>query len=413
MKNLLRLFSTFRLSIVLFLTITIFLFVSCSQQKVKNYQKDATGITMTLDNGKLRIEIISPTIARVFFSPVDTFSTRPGLVVLEQSKKFTDWNFSETKEELVLSTQKMKVCVNKTTSSIRYFDASGELLLSESSPEPRKMSPAVVLDEKTWHAESFFDWKNDEGLYGLGQFQDGLMNYRGHNLTLVQDNTVDINPVLISDKGYGIYFDNYSQMEFRDIPDSTKITTTGDFRTGSLWCEVADQLDYYFMAGPDLDSVVSSYRALTGQAPLFGKWAYGFWQCKEHYNSQKEILDVVKELRRRRVPMDNMVQDWYYWDPSPWGSHDFDPLRYPDPKKLTKELHEKWNTKIMISVWAKFDSGSNNYFEMEKAGFLYPSSGVFGRSFYYDAFNPKAREMYWKQMRDSISYQPFHSKMHE
>jgi len=377
-------------------------FIGFSQQPITKFQKDDTGLTMMVNSSTLRIEMISPAIARVMFSPTASFSERPSLAILKQENNFRNWSFSESGDELVISTGRMKIKVKKANSAISYFDGSNALLLSESAAMPRKMTPAVVLDEKTWHAETFFDWKTDEGLYGLGQFQDGIMNYRGHNLTLVQDNTVDINPVLISDKGYGIYFDNYSQMEFRDNPDSTKMTAKGDFRTGSLWCEVADQVDYYFLAGPQLDSVVASYRKLTGHAPLFGKWAYGFWQCKEHYSTQNEILDVVKELRKRRVPLDNIVQDWFYWNPQPWGSHYFDPLRYPDPSALTKELHEKWNTKIMISVWAKFDSASNNYNAMNKAGFLYPTTGVFGRSFYYDAFNPKAREMYWQQMRDSI-----------
>ena len=375
---------------------------SCNHQAIKDFQKDDTGLTMNLKNGKLRIELYSASVAKVIFSPSDTFSTRRSLVIQKQPKAFTDWKLDETDQELIITTEKMKICVNKSNSSIKYLDATDSLFVCESSTEPRKMTPANVLDEKTWHAEMFFDWKTDEGLYGLGQFQDGTMNYRGKNLTLVQDNTIDINPVLISNRGYGIYFDNYSQMELHDNPDSTKFQAVGDHRTGSIYCEVADQIDYYFMAGPDLDSVVSSYRQLTGQAPMFGKWAYGFWQCKEHYNSQQEILDVVKELRKRRIPLDNIVQDWYYWDPSPWGSHDFDPKRYPNPALMNKELHEKWNVKTMISVWAKFDSASNNYDELQKAGFLYPTSGVYGRSFYYDAFNPKAREMYWKQMRDSI-----------
>ncbi|MDF1551366.1 MAG: glycoside hydrolase family 31 protein, partial [Bacteroidales bacterium] len=382
--------------------LTLVLINSCNPQAVKKYQKDENGITLSLRDGKLRIELISPSIARVMYTCTDSFSTRPGLVVLEKENTYNNWNFQDAGEELILSTEKMKIRINKSTTSIRYFNASDSLLLSESEAKPRSMTPAIVLNEKTWNSEVFFDWKIDEGLYGLGQFQDGLMNYRGHNRTLVQDNTITINPVLISDRGYGIYVDNYSQMEFRDKQDSIKAPGAEDYRTGSIWCEVADQADYYFMAGPELDSVIASYRSLTGKAPMFGKWAYGFWQCKEHYHTQKEILDVVKELRKRRVPLDNIVQDWYYWNPNAWGSHDFDPMRYPSPSKLTEELHEKWNTKIMISVWAKFDSVSNNYNELLNAGYLYPTTGVFGQSRYYDAFNPKAREMYWKQIRDSI-----------
>jgi len=389
---------SFSTLLMLFAILVVLIFPSCSQK----IEKDNAGVTLSLGEGRLRVEMISPVIARVIYSPVSTFSERKSLVVQKQNESFTNWQFSEIKNEYVLSTQKMSVCINKKTSAIRFLDANGDEYLHESKMLPRKLTPASVLDEKTWNAEMFFDWKTDEGIYGLGQFQNGAMNYRGQNLTLVQDNTIQINPVIISNKGYGILFDNYSQMEFRDNPDSTKILAVGDTRTGSVWCEVADMIDYYFMAGPDLDNVVASYRNLTGKAPMFGKWAYGFWQCKEHYHTQQEIINVVSELRKRRVPLDNIVQDWYYWNPKPWGSHDFDPQRYPNPEALTKELHEKWNVKIMISVWAKFDSLSNNYWEMQKQGLLFPSSDIFGHTFYYDAFNPKGREIYWKQIRDSI-----------
>ncbi|HKI68499.1 MAG TPA: TIM-barrel domain-containing protein, partial [Verrucomicrobiae bacterium] len=138
-----------------------------------------------------------------------------------------------------------------------------------------------------------------------------------------------------------------------------------------------------------------------GAAPMFGKWAWGFWQCKEHYNSQKELLDVAQRYRQMQVPMDCVIQDWHYWNPHPWGSHQFDTNRYPDFAELMRELHAD-HVHLIISVWARFDEGSTNWLQLKNAGGLYPevfSNFLVRASFqYYDAFNPTARRIYWQQI---------------
>jgi alpha-D-xyloside xylohydrolase len=170
---------------------------------------------------------------------------------------------------------------------------------------------------------------------------------------------------------------------------------------------MAESIDYTFLYGPDLDDVVASYRDLTGAAPLFPRWAYGFWQCKERYKTQDELVGIAREFRRRQVPIDVVVQDWFYWDPFMWGSHRFDRVRYPDPGGMVRDLHAL-NTKLMISVWAKFLPGSDNHTEMAARGFLYPPfdeahGGPKGNSEqYYDAFDPAARALYWKQIDDQL-----------
>ncbi len=170
---------------------------------------------------------------------------------------------------------------------------------------------------------------------------------------------------------------------------------------------MAEAIDYTFLYGPDLDDVIASYRQLTGAAPLFGRWAYGFWQCKERYKTQEELVGVVREFRRRQIPLDAIVQDWFYWDPFKWGSHRFDRERYPDPAAMIRDLHAM-NTKLMISVWAKFVPGSDNHTEMAARGFLYPPfdkahGGPDGNTEqYYDAFNPEARALYWRQIDEQL-----------
>jgi alpha-D-xyloside xylohydrolase len=169
--------------------------------------------------------------------------------------------------------------------------------------------------------------------------------------------------------------------------------------------EAADAIDYYFMYGPDLDQVISGYRELTGAAPMMAKWGWGFWQCKERYKSQQELLDVVARYRAMQVPLDGIIQDWQYWSPNPWGSHKFDTNRYPNPKEMMHELHTN-HVHALISVWAKFDVGCSNAKELGQAGGLYPEVTPYvyppGKGQWYDAFNPVARKIYWQQISRSL-----------
>lgn len=174
----------------------------------------------------------------------------------------------------------------------------------------------------------------------------------------------------------------------------------------TVWnSEAADSIDYFFIDGPILDTVISEYRSLTGQAPMPPKWALGYWQSKERYQSQQEWLDVAQKYRESDEPIDGLVQDFLYWEPYPWGSNAFDPKRYPDPAVAIGQLHDRYHLHFMISVWGKFYPGSpnnpdRNYEEMLKRGFLYPPQPDGGC--YYDAFNPAARAMYWSFLNDQL-----------
>ena len=170
--------------------------------------------------------------------------------------------------------------------------------------------------------------------------------------------------------------------------------------------EAADAIDYYFFYGPSLDTVLAEYRQATGEAPLPPKWGLGFWQSRERYGSQQEWMDIAEGYRSRQEPIDNLVQDWFYWDPFAWGSHQFDPKRYPDPAAGIQALHDKYHLHLMISVWGKFDQSTPakpdaNYDALNAKGYLYPPS-VRKPDQFYDAFNPEARALYWQMMRDAI-----------
>jgi alpha-D-xyloside xylohydrolase len=193
-----------------------------------------------------------------------------------------------------------------------------------------------------------------------------------------------------------------------DQPESTlKLlwkTPSADTAT-SLWSEAADGIDYYFVYGPELDQVVAGYRQITGAAPMMPRWAFGLWQCRERYQTAQESLDVLAGFRSRGIPIDNIVQDWFYWRAPEWGSHEFDATRFPDPAGWIRTIHDKYHARLMISVWPKFHEGTKNFEELQARGFLYRPNldeGIHDwtqhRYTFYDAFNPGARKLFWSQM---------------
>jgi len=179
----------------------------------------------------------------------------------------------------------------------------------------------------------------------------------------------------------------------------------------SLWSEVGDGIDYYFVYGPALDKVVAGYRRITGPAPMIPRWALGLWQSRQRYETAKASLDVVDGFRSRGIPFDNIVQDWFYWKEDTWGSHEFDKLRFPDPEGWVRKIHEK-HARLMISVWGKFYPGTENFEAMRSQGFLYGLNlaeglrdwvGEGGYPYtFYDAFNPEAGKLFWSQMERSL-----------
>lgn len=177
----------------------------------------------------------------------------------------------------------------------------------------------------------------------------------------------------------------------------------------ALWSEAGDGVDYYFVYGPQPDQVVAGYRRLTGDAPLMPRWAYGLWQCRERYKTAVEITNVLATFRERRIPLDNIVQDWQYWKLDAWGSHQFDLDRYPDPAGWLRTIHEQYHSHLMVSVWGKFYPGTTNFEALHQAGFLY--EGPLQRHMkdwlgfdytFYDPFNPAAGKLFWAQINRDL-----------
>jgi alpha-D-xyloside xylohydrolase len=180
-------------------------------------------------------------------------------------------------------------------------------------------------------------------------------------------------------------------------------------RTTSLWSKVGDGIDYTFVYGPEIDTVVAGYRRLTGEAPMMPRWAFGFWQCRERYQTSQDSLSVLNGYRSRKAPIDNIVQDWQYWKPAEWGSHAFDQTRFSDPAGWIKNIHDTYHAQLMISVWPKFYTGIANYTALNNAGYLYQLNVTEGlKDFvgypytFYDAFKAQARQLYWSQINQAL-----------
>ncbi|MFG6685780.1 TIM-barrel domain-containing protein [Mariniflexile sp. HNIBRBA6329] len=176
------------------------------------------------------------------------------------------------------------------------------------------------------------------------------------------------------------------------------------------WSEMNKNLDYYFVHGKSMDEIIKGYRTLTGKSQIMPKWAMGYWQSRERYKTQDEIVSTLKEFRERQIPIDNIVLDWNYWEEDAWGSHEFDADRFPDPKGMVDSIHAM-NAKMMISVWPKFYRTTEHFKEFDEKGWMYQQAikdsirdwvgpGYVGS--FYDAYSADARKLFWKQIYENL-----------
>jgi alpha-D-xyloside xylohydrolase len=349
------------------------------------------GVVLVLQPGFLRFQVCTDSIVHVVYSKERDVPQRTDFLVTKKSWPKAEFTLRSDDPKLItLTTSRLKIEITRADSSIVFADSVGHKLAQENT---RTLTPAEVNGEKTYHTERFVNmWDTQEAFYGLGQHQAGVWNYRGESVDLSQDNTNISIPLLLSSNGYGIFWNNGSRSRF----DNRFV------HAFYLSSEVSDSMDYYFFYGPDFDRLIADYRELTGTAPLFGKWAYGYWQCKNRYDSQAELLAIAQKYRDLHIPLDNIVQDWFWWNTM--GEPVFN-KNYPDPRGMIDALHKN-NVHLMISVWPYFRPGSPVYDEMDKRGFFIDRTKV--QSFHpprmalYDAFNPDARKYYWNLMNEAL-----------
>jgi alpha-D-xyloside xylohydrolase len=370
------------------ITLCLFLFFSNIVAAQPAYIISGQTIHIKTKNNEVEIRVYSPAIVRIVRSPELVKNYQSSLSVIKNAEK-APFTITTSGETVIIKTALLKIGVNLADDRVSFYNLSGILLLNEQKADSA-FTPTMDADKKSWIIKQEFKLSKDEGIYGLGQFQDGVMNYRNHSVRLRQNNKFVANPFLLSTKGYGILWDNYSVTTFAD-----------NDRGASFKSEVGDYIDYYFVYGKNADGVIAGYRGLTGQSPMYGKWAYGFWQSRERYKSQEELIGVVEKYRSLKVPLDNIVQDWQYWgtDNNNWNSTEFGNPLFPDPEGMIKKVHQD-HAHIMISVWPSFGQKTKIYHELKAYNLLYgfenwPHDGGVR---VYDAFNPQARNIYWKYM---------------
>ncbi|HEX5184427.1 MAG TPA: TIM-barrel domain-containing protein [Allosphingosinicella sp.] len=518
-----------------------------------NVQKIATGIVVTPDHGPekaVRLEVYGDAAIRVTETPTRSIDVPASLMVIARP----GGAFTVTRQagHVLLKTRRLIADVDLGDGRVAISDASGRPLVAESGPG--SFAPAEAEGRTFLAIRQQFNRGTDEGFYGLGQHQNGQMNYRGEDVELAQHNMDVAVPFVVSTRNYGLLWDNDSITRFGNPKpyalvgtDDLKVTGEGgapgftahywvggkpvltrqeaviDYQyigdqakwpaearpptgaqgaaaqqrvvwTGTIhpsvtgphrfelyassyfrlfvdgkpvldrwrqnwnawyhnvelnltagkaaeirieWephggymaffhnapqapadrnslsfaSELAHAIDYYVVAGDDMDNVVAGYRALTGKAVLLPRWAYGFWQSRQRYETQAQLLDVVRQYRRRGLPLDNIVQDWFYWPEDQWGSHLFDRARYPDPQGMVDQVHAL-HAQLMISVWPKFYPNTDNYKELAARGHVYPGALKAGYRDWvgpgylntdYDPYSAEARAIYWRQIRERLA----------
>ena len=533
------------------IVLSVLLLSGCVGKSYK-VNKDSLIVRTKMSDGdithNIRLQVINDKVIYVTATPEEVFSTEASLITDPVITFSEDFTVDEDSVSVILSTKSLEARVNKSTGEVSFFDKNGVLILKEKNGGGKSFIPIEVEDTKGYTLHQVFESPDDEAFYGLGQHQSDEFNYKGKNESLYQYNTKVSVPFIVSNKNYGILWDNYSWTKFGDprnydelnqfklydkeggaggltatyinansgeqvvrkekvvsyedlerikeFPEGftlngAKVTWEGNiesdkdgiyrfhiryagytkvflnneevveerWRTAwnpsdykfsynfvkgesvpiriewepdgdvsylslraldpvpdeiqnklSLWSEMGNEINYYFIHGENMDEVISGYRAVTGKSQIMPKWAMGFWQSRERYHTQDELLSTLVEFRQRNIPIDNIVQDWSYWPVDAWGDHEFDPERFPNPKGMVDSVHEM-NAKIMISVWPKFYITTDNYKAFDEQGWMYQQAvkdsirdwiypGYIGS--FYDAYAEGARKMFWDQLEEKL-----------
>lgn len=534
-----------------FLMVLFFVTMTMSVFAQGDYKKTDDGVVVYPDKilsgnaAMVQLRVINDKIIRVIASPVNEPAKQESLVVLPRQGAAAFTVTEQGADKLVLATALLQVVVERKTGAVSFLQKNGHPVLAERRVTGRSLKPVVLEGESLYSIKQTFDIAADDAYYGLGQHQEDMYNYKGQQVLLFQNNTEVAVPFLVSNKNYGLLWDNYSLTKVGDtreyqslsalklydknnnqgwltatysndrnkpgttaiikaesdinyayvndsklylpkefnvekgvinwegsiasgvagmhkirltyagytkvwidgklvfdkwrqawnpgsgvinqlfeknkplpiriewIPDGGESYITvkwlppvpaADVNSFTIEAEAGKQVDYYFVYGHNTDDVISGYRLLTGKPQIVPRWAMGFWQSRERYKTQKDLVDVVAEFRKRKIPLDNIVLDWSYWREAEWGSQDFDEKRFPDPDAMISELHKKYNTKIMISVWPKFYEGIPVYDSFYNKGWLYKRNIADRQkdwiahgytSTFYDAFNEQARKGFW------------------
>ncbi|MDO4306098.1 MAG: glycoside hydrolase family 31 protein [Eubacteriales bacterium] len=377
-----------------------------------NMKMDHKGIELQLGQLHYRLIPITEEIVRCIISKKEICEQPDSLIIEKKEHAPVEFQAEEQEGAILLKTAKVQVRINLQNGEFTWLRPDGSEWLVEKGRDLTEIDvihystgdeePIIkrvktvdgernfiqnlkeVADRKAYRARLFYQWKEGEGIYGLGQAEEGIYNYRGHNQYLYQHNMRIPMPMFVSSEGYGILADCCSLMTFND-----------EGSRSYLFLDTVDQIDYYFLGGNTMDGIVRDYRYLTGKAQMLPKWAYGYVQSKEQYYTDQELVDIVKHYREIQVPLDCVVQDWNTWEPGKWGNKIVDKTRYGNLKACMDEIHAM-NAHTMVSVWPNMNTGCENHTELFGAGYMLNDYST------YNAFDEKAREIYWKQAKAEL-----------
>ena len=343
----------------------------------------ATG--MAAQNGReaLDLTVCGDSVLHVVARPAGaslSTASRPWMLDAAAACPGAPFQFKQSTEAATLTTASLAISLSIKDGNLTFKTLKGERVVGESSSLPRVYDAAAGQPAGTFKVEDRFSPDAVEAIYGLGQHQSGVFNYRGSTVELGQNNTDVAIPLLVSSKGYGILWNTAS---FSYVDNRFPLDLI--FQSAA-----SDAVDYYVLFGPGMDRIIHEYRSLTGHAPLFPEWAYGLFQSKDRYSSQTEILDIAGQYRHRHIPLDAIVQDWFWWKQGGEGDPEFNG-NYTDVPAELKALHDE-HVHAMISVWGMMDTGSKTFQEIQKQGFEIPGTHV------YDPTNPAARDLFWERL---------------
>jgi alpha-D-xyloside xylohydrolase len=341
----------------------------------------------------IKVQFFSPDIVHVYKTPVGKPYQKHSLSVVGRPEEVPVTCGGKGKLSYVASSKWM-VIVNTENGHIGFYNMKTEGRVLQDSLT--RFTPVEDAGKPSYRVNNVFQLEGKGPIYGIGQVMDGKMNRRGTAYHLQNENMFTYSPYFFSaEKGYAVFWDNYSISDFSDSPQGLSFKSLGH-------CA-----DYYFIGGGTADGVIAGLRELTGQVPMLPLWAYGYFQSKERYTTQFESLDVVKKYRALKIPLDCIIQDWRYWPEYPndslWNAQRFDPKRFPAPRQWADEIH-RLHAKLMIVTWPDFGPLTPQYKAMEKAGHLLgfygfpPNSGARP----YDVFSLEARDIFWKYLDKGI-----------
>lgn len=363
-------------------------------QLVEPFRSGASRVVLAVPAGFVQIDFWSDRAVRVRYGKQADWAGNANPAIVGAPER-TQWNATDMAEAHIFTSSALQVQVSKRDGAVSFHRPDGKPITGEADNDLRHIDYALPRNGKI---EQRFEASGDEAFYGLGQHQNGRLDQRGRLVRLQQTNGDVGVPMLVSSAGYGILWNNASVTEIDlGMPQASSRLV---FRS-----EAGSGVDYHFFYGPDLDQVIAGYRAVTGDAPLMARWTWGLWQSKERYQTQEELVGIAERYRAMRVPIDVVVQDWQYWQPGQWGSHQFDPKRYPDPKAMIARLRAL-DMHTAISVWPRFDIGTANLAALDAAGAAYPRvyRNVYpaGEGRWYDPFSARGRALYWRQISDAL-----------